>query len=586
LQLVFDLEGNGFLENITRMHCIALKDIDSGDISSFRPHQVEHGLRAVMDADLIIAHNGIKYDIPVSTKLFPWFHLDREKVVDTLVLSRLIYSDLGDRDRASKNPIEGKLHGSHSLKAWGQRLGFPKGDYDGGFDEFNEPMMEYCERDTDVTARLYHMLINHSAFSERASILEHLVQWIVAAQERYGFTFAVQAARDLAATLFSRRYELENKLQETFQPWDEEIGLFTPKVNNAKLGYVKGVPIMKRKRMEFNPGSRHHIANRLIALRDWKPKDFTPDGSAKIDETILAGLPWDEAKLLSDYFMIQKRIGMLAEGKGAWLKSERGGKIHGECITNGAVTGRATHKSPNVAQVPSVGTPYGKECRQLFGPSKGRVQVGIDMSGLELRMLAHFMAKYDNGAYGREVIEGDVHTINQKAAGLDTRSQAKTFIYAFLYGAGPEKIGSIAGKGAQHGRLLKARFLKRTPALAKLLNKIKHAAGRGYLVGLDGRRIAVRSAHSAPNSLLQSAGALASKQWMVELDAAIPQEWRGKLQQLAWVHDELQFECDPDIADEFGKLAVDCIRRAGEFFNLKLPLTGEYKIGANWAECH
>jgi DNA polymerase I-like protein with 3'-5' exonuclease and polymerase domains len=201
-------------------------------------------------------------------------------------------------------------------------------------------------------------------------------------------------------------------------------------------------------------------------------------------------------------------------------------------------------------------------------------------------MLAHFMHKYDKGGYAKEVIDGDVHTLNQQAAGLDTRDQAKTFIYAFLYGAGPEKIGSIAGKGAAYGKTLRARFLKRLPALARLLVAVKGAASRGYLKGLDGRRLFVRSTHSAPNTLLQSAGALVCKQWMVELDNAIPVEWAGRVQQLAWVHDELQFECDPDIADDLGKLAVECITRAGNFFNIRVPLTGEYKIGRNWAECH
>jgi DNA polymerase I-like protein with 3'-5' exonuclease and polymerase domains len=585
--IVFDVEGNGFLEQITKLHCLALAELTSGQRQSFTPDRVEEGLRMVMEADIIIGHNAIKYDLAVCRKLYPWFRVDRKKVVDTLVLSRLIYSDLGDRDRASKTPIDGKLHGSHSLKAWGQRLGFPKGDYDGGFEEYNPAMLAYNEQDVEVTIRLYQKLLAHKALSQQAVDLEHSVAWIVAQQERYGYTFDSAAARALAGELFALRHDLEQELTITFPPWDEPQGMFTPKVNNKARGYVKGVAMMRYKRMEFNPGSRHHIANRLKALRGWEPRDFTPDGSAKIDETILDGLSFPEAKLLSKYFMIQKRIGMLAEGKGAWLVYERNGKVHGECITNGAVTGRATHKSPNIAQVPSVGTPYGKECRALFGPSKGRVQVGIDVSGLELRMLAHFMFRYDKGAYAKEVIEGDVHTVNQLAAGLATRAEAKTFIYAFLYGAGPEKIGNIAGGDADLGRKLKRRFLQRTPALAALLRAIKSAAERGYLVGLDGRWLSIRSPHSAPNTLLQSAGALVCKLWMVLLDEAIDaMGWTDKVQQLAWVHDELQFECDPDIADAFGKLAVECIKRAGEVFKIKLPLTGEYKIGRNWAECH
>jgi DNA polymerase I-like protein with 3'-5' exonuclease and polymerase domains len=202
-------------------------------------------------------------------------------------------------------------------------------------------------------------------------------------------------------------------------------------------------------------------------------------------------------------------------------------------------------------------------------------------------MLAHFMARYDQGKYGKEVVDGDVHTANQLAAGLETRNQAKTFIYAFLYGAGPEKIGSIIGKGRDAGLKLRKRFLERTPALAQLIGAVRQASKRSYLVGLDGRRLSIRSEHAALNTLLQSAGALICKQWMVEVDRMIiERNWRTKVQQVAWIHDECQFDCDPEIADEFGKLCVECIKKAGDFFQIALPLTGEYKIGDNWAETH
>jgi len=263
------------------------------------------------------------------------------------------------------------------------------------------------------------------------------------------------------------------------------------------------------------------------------------------------------------------------------------GRIHGEVITNGAVTGRATHRNPNVAQTPACGAPYGKECRTLFSTPRDRVLVGVDVSGLELRMLAHFMASYDGGRYGKEVVEGDVHTANQQAAGLETRNQAKTFIYAFLYGAGNEKIGSIVGKKASHGKVLRERFLERTPAIARLVIDVQRAAKRGYLLGLDGRRLHIRSEHAALNTLLQSAGALVCKQWMVEVDRMLTvKQWSHRVQQVAWVHDECQFECDPEIAEEFGKECVECIAKSGEAFDILLPLTGEYKIGKNWAETH
>ena len=293
------------------------------------------------------------------------------------------------------------------------------------------------------------------------------------------------------------------------------------------------------------------------------------------------------ATIMGEYFLLIKRLGQLGDGRQGWLKVERGGRIHGSCNTNGAVTGRATHAYPNVAQVPSLGAPYGKECRSLFTVGKGNVLVGVDVSGLELRCLAHYMAKYDGGAYGETVVNGDIHTVNQKAAGLETRSLAKTFIYAFLYGSGVANLGRLCGHGAKEGSQLKARFLKKIPALATLIERVQKASERGYLVGLDGRRLKVRSAHSALNVLLQSAGAIICKQWMVEFDKALKEKGLSEsCQQVAWVHDEIQLETKEDMADEIGKLAVESIKRAGEHFEIRCPLDGEYNIGANWAETH
>lgn len=586
MRLVFDLESDGLYYDASRIHCIVAIDKDTKEVHKFEPSKVEQGLRLLMEADEVIGHNIIGFDLPLATKLYPWFSVAEERVVDTLILSRLLYSDLSDQDRSSGASVEPRMIGSHSLKAWGQRLGFHKANYEGGWDEYSDEMLEYNVRDTEVTDRLHELLTNHGAFSQRANILEHQVAHIVARQERAGFAFDGKAADKLSATLLKRRAEIEAELQDVFPPYEVKEE-FIPKVNNKKRGYVKGEVTYKTHTVVFNPGSRRQIANRLIERHGWEPKEFTPDGSAKIDESVLDKLPWPEAKLLTEYLMVQKRLGMLAEGDNAWQKMVRNGRIHGEVITNGAVTGRATHRNPNIAQVPAVGAAYGKDCRSLFTASRGRKLVGVDVSGLELRMLAHFMARYDHGAYGKEVVEGDVHTANQNAAGLETRNQAKTFIYAFLYGAGPGKIGSIVGKGPKHGKLLKDRFLERTPALGRLIKDVQRASQRGYLLGLDGRRLAIRSEHAALNTLLQSAGALICKQWMVEVDKMIPQMgWSSRVQQVAWVHDECQFDCDPEIAEEFGQKVVECITKAGQFFSINVPLTGEYKVGNNWAETH
>jgi DNA polymerase I-like protein with 3'-5' exonuclease and polymerase domains len=293
----------------------------------------------------------------------------------------------------------------------------------------------------------------------------------------------------------------------------------------------------------------------------------------------------DFAELIKEYLMVQKRIAQIE----SWLEVVgKDGRVHGRVITNGAVTGRMTHMKPNMAQIPNSGSPYGPECRQCWTVEEGNVLVGCDASGLELRMLAHYMKDED---YVKTVCEGsskdgtDVHTVNQKAAGLQTRDQAKTFIYAFLYGAGASKIGSIVGGSSAAGQRLIDAFLKGTPALQRLRNKVSLYASEGYVPGLDGRKIWVRSEHAAVNSLLQGAGAIVMKKALCILSDTIKcNKWDAKF--VANVHDEFQIECKADIADLVGKAGVQAIKDAGLAYNLRCPLDGEYKVGLNWRMTH
>lgn len=291
------------------------------------------------------------------------------------------------------------------------------------------------------------------------------------------------------------------------------------------------------------------------------------------------------ATLIRDYLLLQKRIAQIQ----SWLEAVGpDGRVHGKVITNGAVTGRMTHSSPNMAQIPNSGSVYGPECRECWTVDDGNVLVGCDASGLELRMLAHYMK--DEG-YTNAIISGsskdgtDIHTKNQKAAGLATRDQAKTFIYAFLYGAGPAKIGSIVGGGAKEGERLIASFLKETPSLKSLRDKVALYAGKGYVPGLDGRKIWVRSEHAALNSLLQGAGAIVMKKALVLFDNKIrANRWPVKL--VVNVHDEIQWETTPELADITGKACVEAIEEAGRHFKLRCPVTGEYHIGKTWRDTH
>lgn len=429
--MLFDLETDGLdLQAISKIHVLAVYDYQTERFYRFDKEKVSEGVRFLEKADVIVGHNIINFDVPVIQKFFPSF--EPKQVLDTLVWARLVYADIKDIDYRlyNKGRLPGKYIGSHSLEAYGFRLGVLKDDFHETADwsEWSQEMSDYCEQDVRVTKALYEKL-KSKGVSEEALKLEHDVAHIIKRQVDRGFYFDVEKAEELYLHLLKRRQELEASLKSLFPPWYEPNGKpFVPKRDNKRYGYKAGCEVQKIKLVEFNPSSRQHIWKCLVKKYGWKPKEFTEGGEPKVDDEILSSLPYPEAQALSEYLMIQKRIGQLAEGDKAWLKLVRNNRIHGEVITNGAVTGRMTHNNPNLAQVPAVRVPYGKECRELFGPTPGMVQVGADASGLELRCLAHFMAPYDGGAYAKIILEGDIHTENQKAAGLPTRDNAKTFI--------------------------------------------------------------------------------------------------------------------------------------------------------------
>ena len=672
-RLVFDIETNGFLESLDRVHSLVIKDIDTGEIISCTDarqgnHSLEHGLYVLEQADEIIGHNIIKFDIPALQKVYPKFN-PKGTVTDTLILSRLIENDIMDADvrRAARGKFPGKLIGQHGLEAWGYRLGMMKGEYSSDFKarmgddyepgmewlEWSQEMQDYCVQDVEVNHKLWERM-RATPLDPRAEKLEHRFATILAAMERRGFGFDVDAAQKLYAELVTERLLIGRQLEEAFPP-KEVTETFIPKVNNKTRGYVKGVPFTKRKMVEFNPSSRQMIADRLME-KGWEPIEFTPSGQAKIDETILSRLKYPEASILARHFVINKLIAQLAEGDQAWLRMERGGKIHGSVNTLGAVTGRCTHSNPNIAQVPKVKSNkqghlvgeeggWGWECRSLFIPQKGWIMVGADLSGVELRCLAHYMARYDGGAYANAVVEGssedgsDVHSLNAVALGMEPkgiytidgrtvtgRDLAKTFIYAFLYGSGDENLGSLIGvteeeiasyprtEGRRYaqasaklerekrrldpvalahcvkGGLLKASFLKRTPALARLREDIEAKVKQtGTLKALDGRILKVRHKHAALNTLLQNAGALVAKEAtniaydnLSTRGIKFGRDWAL----LAHVHDELQTETKKELAHDVGKIIVESMEEAGRSLGFRVPISGEYKVGTSWAHTH
>jgi len=568
MKYILDIETDNLLDDVTTIHCVVLRNVDSSEVHTFHGNTVKDCIPLMENAVQLIGHNLISYDLPVLKKLWSWEY--KGDVLDTLVCSRTIWPHLMQLDADHKR-LPTKLWGSHSLKAWGYRLGELKGEYseanNGAWETFSPEMLDYCVQDTKVT-QVLHSRILSKPFSEDALTLEHQIATALFKQEQRGFMFDVDKAQKLFAELSQRKNDIEVSLQHTFPPTTLQLKT-------------------KSKEIPFNPASRQQIAERLQGL-GWEPKEFTDTGIPKVDETILSSIELPEATLLSEYLMLNKRIGQLGTGKQAWLKLEKEGRLHGRVNHMGCVTSRCTHSQPNCAQIPSVSAPYGRECRELFTVPNGYSLLGADASSLELRCLASYMAPFDGGSYALEVVSGDVHSANQEAAGLPTRANAKTFIYGFLYGAGDEKIGQIINKGSEEGKAIKAKFLKKVPALRKLRDAVTEAAKRGWLKGLDGRKVPVRHAHAALNTLLQSAGAIICKQWYVQIEQMLQAE--GYTEEdvaiVAFIHDEVQIQVKQGLEDAVGNLVIRAMHQVERIYDFKCPLDSEFTYGRNWAETH
>ena len=582
--LVFDIEADGL--DPTKIFCIVAQDVDTMDVFTFDNTQLEEGYGLLRAAKKLIGHNIIGYDLPAIKKI-AGIDLSDKQIVDTLVLSRLF-----------KPPREG----GHGLESWGYRLKFTKGDFgeqDDAWDYYRPEMLKYCQRDVELNTKVYQQLrVESRGFTPQSVQLEHAVAWIIDEQRDNGFKLDVKKAMLMVAMFQEELDATEAEVHETVKP-KVETQILKPQytktgaiAKTAKDQHDKGVrltdeewtamlntdkPVTRKTYTEFNLGSRKQIGDVLIAA-GWVPKNFTPTGQPIVDEGTLnkvKGIP--EAALISTYLMLQKRLAQV----NSWLKTvEDDGRVRGYVNPNGAVTGRMTHSHPNMAQIPSSNSPYGEDCRACWTVPKGYKLVGIDASGLELRMLAHYL---DDEGYTNEILNGDIHTANQKLAGLESRNQAKTFIYALLYGAGDAKLGSVAGRGRAAGKQLRQRFFDGLPSFKKLTDRVQREAKSGFVKALDGRRLTVRSEHAALNTLLQGAGAIVMKKALIILDSKLTY-LDAKF--VANVHDEWQIECHETVADAVGKLGVESIIEAGKMLNLNCPLDGDYNVGNNWSETH
>ena len=539
MNLIFDIEADGLTP--TKIWCIVAKELD-GPVHTFDPTQIEEGIKFLQSAKTLIGHNIIGYDIPVLEKLHKASFLDN-KLEDTLVMSRLF------------NPVR---ENGHSLKTWGFRVKLPKQEQPEDFEEYTPEMLEYCIQDVRLNEVVYKHLIEESSGFSKQNMAD--------VEDEVHNTFKPKWVEDKQVLPYTKKNGELSKRGLT----DEEYESILASGNRG--------PFMRKKLVEFNLGSRKQIGEYLIDF-GWQPERFTPTGQPIVDEGTLKKITHiKEAKLIADYLLYQKRIAQVS----SWIDELKEDRVHGRVIPNGTITGRMTHRNPNMAQVPNLGSPYGKECRACWTVPEGYKLVGVDASGLELRMLAHYMNDID---YIEEVVNGDIHSTNQELAGLKTRDQAKTFIYALVYGAGDAKIGKIINGDINKGKALKERFFKNLPALKKLKDRVQQASNRGFLKGIDGRKIHVRSQHSALNTLLQGCGAIVMKQAMINLHELIKLN-TVDAKFVANIHDEWQLQVKESQADYIGRLGVESIEKVTEQFNMRCDLTGQYKIGGNWSETH
>ena len=546
-RICLDIETDGF--DPSHIWCVGTEDIDTGETRLFLESDRLKFREFMRDVEEVLGFNVLQFDLPILDNLWG-VRVPVDQVTDVLLLCQL------------EQPGR---EGGNSLEAWGGRLRFPKIDMEKEdfYRGYTEDMGIYCMNDVRLTVKVYHHItsVMSGRFSKDSIRLEHQVKAITSRQEVNGFYLDEFKAMSLSADFSERLTDITEKMQEIFPP--KEIQLKTK---------VKYEP--------FNPGSRKQIAERLME-RGWVPEKHTEKGNVVVDEPTLASIDMDEAKVLAEYLMLQKRAAQVK----SWLEAinPKTGRVHGRVLTLQTITGRMAHASPNMAQVPAVYSPYGAECRGCWTvPSDKKVLVGIDASSIELRMLCHYMKDED---YTTQVVSGDIHTYNQQLAELPSRDQAKTFIYALLYGAGAAKIGSIIGKGAKEGQQIMDRFFLNLSSFQDLKTKVNKAAERGWIAGLDKRTLHIRTVHASLNTLLQGGSAILMKRALVIFDKLIKEQGLNAIF-VANVHDEWQLEVDKDHGDVVGKLGVDAIKRAGDYYKLRCPLDGEYKVGTSWAETH
>ena len=594
-KLVYDIETNGLLPTVSKIHCIVAIDIDTEEEFVYSPYHkpIEEGLKLIQEAQQVSGFNNVDYDNEVITKLYGiTFPTEWEKNLDLMLLARLKQPDIFGEDFGRKD-FPRNLLGRHSLEAWGHRLGVYKGEFGKTTDwsECTPEMVEYCIQDVRVTLALYRYLRPYD-YSSEAIQLEHDVRRYISWQEREGVPFDTEKARELYKQV-KADYEAKWLSVKDMFPDKVTETTWVPKVNSTKFGYKKGVPTVKKEVVEFNPGSRQQLIDYFKEKYKWEPVSFTPKGNPEIGYEVLEKLEFPEAKIIAELFDMKKLMGTLYDGDNGWLKMVKNHRIHGAVITNGCVSGRASHFKPNLGNIPNETAYKGKECRELFRSlDPDWCFVGGDAAAIQVRLLAHYLHFWDDGEYAHEAVHGDIHTKNMNAFGLSHRGTAKTVFFAMIFGAGAAKLGRTveptAGieRAEAIGKEIINNFKKNIPAYDKLLSTVKNALyQRGFVSGLDGRKLIPRSKHAGLCTLIQGAEAVVMKKALTLIHKEIKEQ---KLQcfPVLWCHDEAELMAHISNANQVAALIPKSIIAAGEHFKLKVPMDGTGKIGNNWFEVH
>jgi DNA polymerase I-like protein with 3'-5' exonuclease and polymerase domains len=651
----FDLETDGLLPDLSKVHMAILVDLETRETLGYTDEPwkvqgasqepsgtIQDALDILSEADLLVTFNGWDFDMLALEKLYPeWdyqgYHLDL--MVHGATIRPYDMLKRFDASLIKKGRMPKWMLGRESLEAWAIRAGGElKDDYKGPWETLTPEMWDYGLQDGRTTASVYHWMMQSKFRVPWMTMwIEQEVGRIVGRQRANGWRIDVpylqwldgqlaqdcQKAKGTMAAAFGDWYrvdkqkvsgrlfrnpkgrwkafqtkEIPSDLLESdrYQSWPVKIPRKT--MRRKGIQYTEGACYTPIELHKFNPNARQDVYRGLNRRYGWEPNQRTDTGAPKVSEETLSGLEWPEAQAAHRYFLLSKISGYTA----AWLKQERNGRLYGHVNTNRANTRRMTHQSPNLAQVPAKGALYGEECRRVFTGDDGWVLVGADAEQLELRCLAKRLAPYDGGSYAEELLSGDAHTLHiSAAAGIpresvtsEIRKGGKTVTYAFLYGAGNNKLAQsyrpIQGVPKRTGKAIREGYEKGIKGLGPVIESLQsQIAERGYIRALDGGKLFSRSEHSALNLQLQSDGALVMKVALIFADQILAEAGYSEGRDFKFVgnvHDEAITTCRPELADVVGRALVGGMRRAGEWFNYPLPIEGQYLIGSNWSETH